>query len=291
MRYRPTQTVEAFRLGHELPPPWWSDMIKAKQATIRLKSKTTDIEGCTIRQPGKSPLTAIKGDVILRDISCREGVWVMPHAQFAATYTPDPIPIIANAEMLADIDLALEKPGSMQWVPEGNAALVMPLIGDRIMEEIIAGQAEIDAGVEKLIEQLPVPDTIEEAIAARNAWYETALQHCRNEEYYRGLVRKIGGMLGESAKLMDDGSLGDDILCAKVPELVHAEFVLSAALREENGRLHTELERTVRHQQGPAAERRLNGMNENGEFPICEYCERRHDVRICCPAYASRNGD
>lgn len=51
-------------------------------------------------------------------------------------------------------------------------------------------------------------------------WYETAARHCRNEEYYRNLVIEIGKMLGEEAYVSDDGRRQDDILCAKVPELV-----------------------------------------------------------------------
>ena len=51
-------------------------------------------------------------------------------------------------------------------------------------------------------------------------WYDTAAQHARNEEYYRGLVIEIGEMLGEEAYVSDDGSTQQDVLCAKVPELV-----------------------------------------------------------------------
>lgn len=52
------------------------------------------------------------------------------------------------------------------------------------------------------------------------AWHDTAAQHCRNEEYYRGLVIKIGEMLGPEAYISDDGSVQQDVLCAKVPDLV-----------------------------------------------------------------------
>lgn len=54
------------------------------------------------------------------------------------------------------------------------------------------------------------------------AWKETALLHHRNEQYYRGLVVKIGEMLGEAAYIADDGGRAEDVLCAKVPELVVA---------------------------------------------------------------------
>jgi len=80
---------------------------------------------------------------------------------------------------------------------------------------------------------------IEPLIRERNAWIETAAFHSRNEDYYRGLVIKIGEMLGPAAYVSDDGSVQQDVLCAKVPELVAAalseiermnELVLNLAL-------------------------------------------------------------
>jgi hypothetical protein len=69
-------------------------------------------------------------------------------------------------------------------------------------------------------ENLPNPKTLEQAIRERNNWCETAQQHCRNEDYYRNLVIKIGETLGPEAYVSDDGSVQQDVLCAKVPELV-----------------------------------------------------------------------
>lgn len=57
----------------------------------------------------------------------------------------------------------------------------------------------------------------------RDAWMETANQQARNAQYYRGLVVKIGQMLGQSAYTSDDGSV-QDVLCDKVPELVEASL-------------------------------------------------------------------
>lgn len=72
------------------------------------------------------------------------------------------------------------------------------------------------------IEQCGVPATLEQAIAERNAWIETAAQFSRNEDYYRGLVTEIGEGLGDEAFIADDGSRSQDVLCAKVPGLVAA---------------------------------------------------------------------
>ncbi len=56
----------------------------------------------------------------------------------------------------------------------------------------------------------------------REGWQETARQEIRNRDYFRGLVQQIGGMFGVAARTEDDGSVAEDVLCAKVPELVKA---------------------------------------------------------------------
>ena len=61
---------------------------------------------------------------------------------------------------------------------------------------------------------------IKELEQERDNWIETAKQHCRNEDYYRGLVVSIGVLFGPVAYTSDDGSVQLDVLCAKVPELV-----------------------------------------------------------------------
>jgi len=53
---------------------------------------------------------------------------------------------------------------------------------------------------------------------------EDAKQFCRNADFYHGIVTKIGEMFGDAAKTSDDGSIQDDVLALKVPELV-AEMV------------------------------------------------------------------
>ena len=55
---------------------------------------------------------------------------------------------------------------------------------------------------------------------AMEGWKETAAQHLRNKDYYRGLVQEVGKHFGADAYISDDGSIQQDILCAKVPDLV-----------------------------------------------------------------------
>ena len=54
----------------------------------------------------------------------------------------------------------------------------------------------------------------------RDNWMETASQHSRNQEFYHGLVTDIGNMFGLVARVADDGTICEDVLALKVPELV-----------------------------------------------------------------------
>jgi len=49
---------------------------------------------------------------------------------------------------------------------------------------------------------------------------QVAAQNQRNTEYYRDLLVQCGKSIGVEAYMADDGGLCDDVLCAKIPELV-----------------------------------------------------------------------
>ncbi len=49
---------------------------------------------------------------------------------------------------------------------------------------------------------------------------QSEIQMTENRNYYRGLVTQIGELFGVESRISDDGSVQDDVLCAKVPELV-----------------------------------------------------------------------
>jgi len=74
-----------------------------------------------------------------------------------------------------------------------------------------------------------------EAVAQRIAcWMDTAAQNQRNADYYRGLIVRCGEAIGNRAYIADDGSKSNDVLCAKVPELVEKAFsILRLAGTEE----------------------------------------------------------
>ena len=62
-----------------------------------------------------------------------------------------------------------------------------------------------------------------EAVARRiAAWMETAAQMARNAEFYCGLLDECAKHLGEAAYTADDGTVMDDPIRLKVPEVVAA---------------------------------------------------------------------
>ncbi len=54
----------------------------------------------------------------------------------------------------------------------------------------------------------------------RDGWIESAAQFHRNAEYYAGLVDQVAAFLGPNVFVSDDGSVQDNPLRAKVPEMV-----------------------------------------------------------------------
>lgn len=73
---------------------------------------------------------------------------------------------------------------------------------------------------------------IEEADRSATAWEETAAQNARNVAFYHDLLERVGKIFGIAARTSDDGSIQDDVLCLKVPELVEAQRAdLKSALK------------------------------------------------------------
>jgi hypothetical protein len=82
-------------------------------------------------------------------------------------------------------------------------------------------------------ESIVMDPILAEAVAKRiSFWMETAAQYANNVDYYRGLVERCGKAIGENAFTQDDGGVVEDVLCAKVPELV--EILCEKLRRKEN---------------------------------------------------------
>ena len=58
--------------------------------------------------------------------------------------------------------------------------------------------------------------------AERDAWIESAAMMDGDARFYQSIVKQIGGLFGEAARTSDDGSIQQDVLALKVPELVEA---------------------------------------------------------------------
>lgn len=77
------------------------------------------------------------------------------------------------------------------------------------------------------------------------AWKESAAEFCRNMEFYRDIVRRIGEPFGVAARTSDDGSVQESVLALKVPELVAALSLENEKLAEKVKRLEIDYGHTV----------------------------------------------
>jgi hypothetical protein len=67
---------------------------------------------------------------------------------------------------------------------------------------------------------------------AEKYWTETAAQFARNVDFYRGLLDQTARHLGPSVFVSDDGSVQDEPIRLKIPELVQALEQSNRELRE-----------------------------------------------------------
>jgi hypothetical protein len=54
----------------------------------------------------------------------------------------------------------------------------------------------------------------------RDQWMETAAAESRNTAYYRGLLDEVAAYLGPEVFISDDGTVNENPLRSKIPELV-----------------------------------------------------------------------
>ena len=100
----------------------------------------------------------------------------------------------------------------------GKAGMERAAELEKHLEERLATIVRLYVVIKRLRER------IAELEAERDNWEETAKRHYRNEEYYRGLLIKCGETIGAESYISDDGSIQEDVLCAKIPELVAGLF-------------------------------------------------------------------
>lgn len=94
------------------------------------------------------------------------------------------------------------------------------------------GLASTERYVDELGKNRDLRAQLAESKRERDNWIETAVQMDRGRTFYQGLVRQIGERFGVAARTSDDGSVQDDVLALRVPELVDAALAQVRTLRE-----------------------------------------------------------
>jgi hypothetical protein len=84
---------------------------------------------------------------------------------------------------------------------------------------MLAAQSWCDPETQDRVMDPPLAEAFAKRLAT---WMDTAAQQMRNAEFYRGIVVQIGEMFGDAAKTSDDGTVQEDVLALRVPELVRA---------------------------------------------------------------------
>lgn len=110
-----------------------------------------------------------------------------------------------------DVDREIERLQRELWV-----------VAECIFQNVSSDDAKHWAlGIKCSITQAGPSFTVE---TSPNPWEETAAQFARNADYYRGLLDRIGRAIGPEAFTADDGSISEDVLRAKVPEIIESRF-------------------------------------------------------------------
>lgn len=108
-----------------------------------------------------------------------------------------------------------------------------PGVGKERQDYAIATLDDVASDIERhmVVRAPPLAESVGDVDQQVENWKETAAFHCRNELFYRGLITQIGEMFGKEAYISDDGSVQQDVLALKVPELV-AELLRKHVGRE-----------------------------------------------------------
>ncbi len=204
-------------------------------------------EAVTLNQPGMcysccKPLDqcgCVNTKIDLAKIVSHTNVnFTVPSAEEQMTNEDDTMYQRAAERALRLSDEAMNKyssSASAEEVQEAIRAEIQPTVEG--LRELVT---ELENKAEKLRQLLyDVMDSRTAARAERDAWIETAKQHLRNEEFYHGIVNRIGEPFGVAARTSDDGSVQQDVLALKVPELV-------VKLRQEIERLTIANEAAIR---------------------------------------------
>jgi hypothetical protein len=161
--------------------------------------------------------------------------------------TPPRVTMGNNAHKPVDSTPTADPRAELIAARNGLMAAIVKLRGGHAatMDDCDEAMAVLDIAIGKAFTERPTPPVVARAVewakelqrqygwestppveicseGCRCGWYDTAAQHARNEDYYRGLVDECAKHLGPEVFIADDGTVGDSVLRAKVPELVAA---------------------------------------------------------------------
>lgn len=78
-------------------------------------------------------------------------------------------------------------------------------------------------------------------------WEREALQYAVNAKFYRDIVAQIGALLGPTTRTADDGTVQDEVLALKVPDIVRTLVDTLQAIIDLNGRSRARLDALTVH--------------------------------------------
>jgi hypothetical protein len=127
---------------------------------------------------------------------------------------------------------------------------------------------ELAAGVRSLCERLV------KAERERDAWKDSAARFSRSVDYYRDLLGAAAKQLGRDVFVSDDGSVQDEPLRAKVPEMVEA-------LAKERDSLRAELAKVKAAAQGKGLDLEVKSQKCPHGYTmlvLCGFCTAQRDA-------------
>ena len=113
----------------------------------------------------------------------------------------------------ADVHVAIQRMQAVASAPDEQLdEVVATLYGP--VEDTLARRDVLNV-CEWIQQSIPRLELLENSV---ESWRQAAEQHYRNEQWYRGLLVKLGQRLGEPVYISDDGSVNDEPLILKVVE-------------------------------------------------------------------------
>lgn len=175
---------------------------------------------------GRKPFDARKNDRDFKsgdEIILKEFAPTGPAAQHRGDYTGRQIIVVITYVLSGTASDKAEggDTGGLFGVREGYCILGIRIKTDpkNMMDEarMTAAQCWCDKETEDRIMDVDLCEAVAKRICS---WMDTAGMFSRNADYYRGLVVECGNAIGTEAFTADDGRIHDEVLCAKVPQLV-----------------------------------------------------------------------